>query len=409
MRIPRWYAPCPRRYWTCAFRTSTISGSYWGADEEMGYDLQQSKGFSHNVPLKTRLYNRSYVPGRESSITVDFGGRLLKNEVKVDTTGKTFLRKIRIEGSDDQQTWKIVRDGAFLFRAEGDDGRVQEKSTVTFPDNNQEYLRITVFPGDDDPDVIEIKNVEAWQLKRKSADTEVVPIVSSGTSQRKNVTEITLDLRFRNMPLSRLQLAFSDKNFFRAIDVAGRNRAARVVRTVVEDSPKFEKSVTEPWMPITSGTIYRFTTGKRVEESLGLGLQGAKYRYLRVRIKNRDDPPLVFTGAHVDRFVQNLRFAGKNAAQYMLYCGNPKARRPEYDVGRYIGRLRREDVTYATLGAVIPNPAHQRVSRKVPWSEQHSVIIWVALLAMVAVLCFLIYRIATSKKSLSNQPPEESG
>lgn len=373
-----------------------------GKDDEIGYEVRQSKGKSRKVALKTKLFNRSYVTGREGSVTVDFGGSFLKNRVKITTNGKTFLRRVRIEGSEDRHAWKTVKNGAILFRAQEDDGRVQEKTVVNFPDNNQRYMRVTVFAGADDPEAIEISNVEAWQIQRSAPEIEAVPIVSVGTTERKRVTELSLDLGFRNMPLSNLKLAFSDKNFFRKVDVSGRNATVRVVRTVVEDSPKLEKSVPVPWTPITTGRIYRFSSGNTVEESLELNLRGAQYRYLRVRIKNRDDPPLRFTGASVDRFAQYVWFAGKSPGAYTLYFGNPKARLAEYDVGRFIGKLRRENISQATLGKVVPNPAHKPVRKTVPWSERHAGIIWIALLSMVAVLGLLIYRMARSKQSPVN-------
>ena len=90
-----------------------------GADEELGYKIRVSKGKSQKKKLDTKLFNRSYLPGRQSSITADFGGKFLKNRIKVVTNGTNFFRKVRIEGSDDQNDWKIIREGCLSIQDRG--------------------------------------------------------------------------------------------------------------------------------------------------------------------------------------------------------------------------------------------------------------------------------------------------
>jgi hypothetical protein len=313
---------------------------------------------------------------------------------------------VRIESSNDQHDWQIVQDNAFLFRTQEGGGRVHEKRTVNFPENNQRYLKITVFAGSGDMDAMEIEDVEVWQDRKTTPETVSVPVVSTKREQRKKVTEISLDLGFRNMPLSDLKLAFGDENFFREVEVFGRNSLVRTIRTVVEDSPKLEKSIPVPWHRVTGGTVYRFSAGTGADKSLELTLKGSKYRYLLIKIMNYDDPPLEFAGATVSRYSRNVWFAATGPGRYTLYLGNPKAGHPKYDVGRYISRLRRENLSTATLGDVMPNPNFKPVARTVPWSERYSGIIWAALLAMLAALGGLIYRVAGSTQKPQGQGHE---
>lgn len=365
-------------------------------DTEVGYYLHQSTGTSRKVILKARLFNRSYVPGTQCSATVDFEGNYLKNLIAIKTTGTNFLRKVRLESSNDQYDWQIVRDNAFLFRTQESGGRVYEKTSISFPENNQRYLRVTVFAGSGDTGAMEIEDVEVWQDKKTSPETADVPVVSAKTEQKNKVTEISLDLGFRNMPLCDLELAFGDRNFYREVEVFGRNSLVQTVRTKVEDAPKLEKTIPVPWQRISGGRIYRLSAGNSVDESLALPLKGAKYRYLLIKIMNYDDPPLKFSGANVTRYSLEILFAPKRLGGYTLYFGNSKARQPKYDVGSYIGRLQREGVSTVTVGDVVPNPAFKPVARTIPWSERYAGIIWVALLAMLAALGLLIYRVARS-------------
>jgi hypothetical protein len=377
-----------------------------GADKELGYKIRVSKGKSQKKKLDTKLFNRSYLPGRQSSITADFGGKFLKNRIKVVTNGTNFFRKVRIEGSNDQNDWKIIREGAFLFRTEEGGKQKYDKGMVNFPDNNQRYLKVTVFTGKGDLDVIEINAVDAWYISKTLAETDLVPIVSSTTREKKKVTEISLDVGFRNLPLYELKLLFSDEYFYREVEVFGRNSLTRIVRRMVEDSPKLERSVSVPWRTITKGHVYRFTTDTSVDESPPLKLKDARYRYLLVKIRNHDDPPLHFTGATAKRLIQQVWFAGKGIGKYTLYFGNPKARRPTYDVGRYINRLRKVDVGHARLGEVMPNPAYKQMGKTLPWSERHAEIIWIVLFGMIAVLGLLIYRVAMSGRKRGDEAQE---
>lgn len=375
--------------------------------EEKGYAVRESKGRSSKKLFTVRIYNRSYLPGKHSSVTLDFGAKHIKNAVKVTTHGINFRRKVRIEGSDDGQSWQVIRDGAFLFRAREADaqGGTFDKDVVRFPDNDQRYLRLTVYNDVDDPEVVKIEDVASWRQVRTLAETADVAVVSTKKEEKKSVTEIILDLGFRNMPLYGLTLAVADRNFFRHLEIAGRNAETKTVKTVVEDSPKLEKTVPVRWNDVTRGTIFRFTTESGVEESLEIALKGSKYRYIRVRIKNYNDPPLHIEGATVTRVIQYVWFAGDPNIHYALYFGNPKALKPKYDVERYIAKLRRDGTNHAVLGPVIPNPTHKALTKKVPWSERHRRIIWIALVAMLAVLSFLVYRIAVSARDDASRAP----
>jgi uncharacterized protein DUF3999 len=367
--------------------------------EETAYLLRTSRGKSHRLPLRVSLYNRSFIPDDQSSVTVDFGKNVLKNQVKVTTPGTDFRRRVRIEASDDAKSWQTVVDGAFLFRirAPSGKGKDYDKSLVRFPDNDQRYLRITVYNGPDDAGVVDIQNVQAWKRFHTLPETMEVPVASFSSKEKGSKTRIVLDLGTGSMPLHALSLAFSDKNFFRRAKVSGRNSEFRKIRRRVEDSPALERKIKVPWKRIARGTLYRFSEGEGEEASLRLKLSGApSYRYLLVEIENRNDAPLHLTGATAFRLVQRIVFPKDNKDTYALYVGNPKASAPKYDIGHYVGKLSRKGLDRAELGELIPNPLHKEHKKAIPWSERHKWIIWLVLLMMAAILGLLVYRVATS-------------
>jgi hypothetical protein len=379
-------------------RVFTISGT------ETGYVVQKREGRTEIIPLKAKLYNQSFLPGEQSSVTADFGTKALKNKIKIQTTGTNFRRKVRIEGSDDGETWGIIRDGAFLFRVQGtateSDGF--DKSIVEFPNNDQRYLRITVFRGPEDPEVVEIQDVQASREIKSSPEIVPVPVVTSATEEKERFSEIILDLGFPNMPLYEIGLDFSDSNFFRHLTVEGRNRERRAANSVARDAKAGERTFPEPWTRIGSGTVFRFLSNQGREESLTLRLSNAHFRYVRIRINNFDDPPLHVTEARVSRLISFVSFPYRKDEKYALYVGNPNAIRPVYDVGHYIKPMKAHGIIRADLGSltsIFPEKA-------LPWSERHQGIIWVALLAMVAALGLIVYRMArgASPKSDGRRP-----
>jgi hypothetical protein len=368
------------------------------AADELGYALRIAEGKEESVPLAIALYNRTYIPGKQSSITVDFGAKILKNRIEVITPGTNFRRQVLVEGADDGLSWQKVREGAFLFRISQDSLRnAYDKDEVSLPDNDQRYLRVTVYNAPDDPKQVDVKNVKAWCVVRRPPETVPVPLVVTGPSedQKNKRTEITLDLGHRNLPLYELALDFSNADFYRHVRISGRNATERVVKTRVEDAPELEKKVAEPWTDVGGGSVYRYSSGGSVDESLALGLSGARYRYLRVQIENADDPPLQFRSAQVKRLVYYVAFQAKGKA-CSLFFGNPRAQRPSYDIVNYSERLRKEGCVAISLGKVVPNPAYAQAEKVIPWSERHKSIIWVALLGVAVVLLLLVYRMAKS-------------
>ena len=364
--------------------------------EAAPYVLRASKEHIHtSVDLPVKLYNRTYVPGKQTSVTADFGSKALKNRIEVVTPGTNFRRSVVVEGCDDGVTWQKLREGAFLFRVSaGPAGAEYDKKAIELTENDLRYLRITVFNAPDDPKHLQIASVTASRRVETPPETKALPIVGSEVTQKEKeqATEIVLDFGHQNLPLHEVTLSFTDKNFFRYVRVDARNRTERVVMTPVEDGPPRPKTVEEPWQHVARSAIYRYSSGSGVEDSLTLNLQGTRTRYIRIRIADADDPPLKFQTATANRLVHHLAFKPKANDACFLYLGNTEAVLPRYDLPHYAEALRKQGVVAAALGPVDPNPLYGPEEKPLSWSERYAGAIWVALLAAAAVLGLLVYR-----------------
>ena len=345
-----------------------------------------------------RLYNATFESHKQSSITVDFGSRAARTRVDVDTPGTNFRRRVTVEASADGETWQTLVKTAWLFRIGYDTDYhkgTYNKSEISLPDNDFRYLRVTVFNAPDDPEQVVIREVKAWRDKRTvPAMVEVPTHAVTVTPQLKiKATEIEIDLGYVNLPLAELTLDFADAAFVRRVEVLGRDRSTRIVEEPVENATPRRREIEEPWTMLRVDSIHRLPgmDGQETSTNLHLPLTGT-YRYLLLRIYDGDDAPLKFNGVTVRRLQQHLNFAATKAGVYQLYLGNAKAVPPRYDLTLYAERLRAQGVSTLTLGQLTPNPQYAAVVKTLPWSERYAGLLWVALLAVAAVLGGLVWR-----------------
>jgi len=364
-------------------------------NREVGYVTSVPGTPKQSVPLPARLYNRTFVPGVSSRVTVDTGSGEMKNRVEIDSFGGNFRRTVRIEGSDDGRSWQTIRADGMVFRVWEDGEILYDKQEVTFPDNNQRYLRITVFNGSDDLRSIEIRNIKLFRRIVGTIKLASVPVRSFSSTVNGNKTVITADLGFRNLPLQCITLQAPAGLFFRRVMVQGRN--AETVKGRIPGEQLKTVTVGVAWRPLGSGAVYQYPG----ETLLAINVDGTDSRYLRVEIENEDNPPLRVTGLTAQRSALLLQFKPEPGESYRLYLGNPEAIAPSYDLDHYIEQLRAEGITRASLGPVAPNPAYAAARPPVlPWSERQQIIFWVALLAVFLVLLLLVRRQLRAARAL---------
>jgi Protein of unknown function (DUF3999) len=356
--------------------------------------------------IRAKLFNRTYKPSRYTSVVAGFGAEVLKNKITITTPGNNFRRKVLIEGSDNAKVWEHVRDQAFLFSISAPwlpKGRFL-KDTVEIPTNNQRYLRVSVFTGDDDPVKIEIKNISfTYEIKSPPSESPLpIKPISTHTEylEKEKATILSIDLGYMNLPTDKVDLEFEEENFFRRVSVKGRDRET-FIKTINTENGKIQKETEGPWKLIANSVIYRFPAGKKPDQKLDISLRNTSYRYLEIRIENRDDPPLTFKNAVATWYPRLISFQADQQASYALLLGNPKAKARSYDFRHYSERLREQGVTMVQLGDVAPNEDHApQKPAKLPWHEQYSYALWLVLIAAAAVMAFLIFRLATN-------PPKE--
>ncbi len=333
--------------------------------------------------------------GRYARVEACFGSVQPRDRLTIYASGTNHCRRVMVEGRQMQEAWTILTDCLWLADIQNDE--FYRLNTLSMPLNNFKHLRVTVYNMPGETRTLYIYGISVYKETPPEAPLIPVPAVrfDSRVDEKSGDTIVEVDLGFKHLPLALATLHCLDPLFHRGILVEGRNALTKEARRDTETG----YSVTEqdmPWQAVAQGVIYRGKNMYRTDESLGLPFRDAPYRYLRLTIRNADNPPLTVTGLEVERRDVSLQFMHQDGAVLFLYGGNPAAVQPNYDLGKAISP--RHDAPTVGVGAV---EVLEVVKESLPWTERHAWLIWVVLAAATLALAALVY------SSLRNLSPAE--
>jgi hypothetical protein len=333
-----------------------------------------------------QVLDRSYVPELYEQLVLDYGEPVQKNRLRIELSGQNYRRRVTVEGSNDGRDWRVLKEDAWLFNIRQPSG-TYDVDTVDLPLNRFRFLRLTAHHMADDPRRIDIQHVDTLHYEISALPLAEVAIASWDVEfdEKLKATDIVFDVGYRNLPLAELELDVATPLFYRAYELAGRNAAtARMVRRTETGWDRAERE--QAWTTVQRGVIYRIERLGRVEEQVVLETIQARYRYLRLRVIDEDNQPLDVRGAQIRRGpLPVLVFENDPAAPITLFCGNPSARAPAFDLSRAL-----RDLDVAALPAVAAGPVPTVAVDRAPWTARQGWVIWVALVAAVAVMGWLI-------------------
>jgi hypothetical protein len=334
---------------------------------EVPYLLQRVDDGSAPAPAYPTLSNRTFVDGESVSATLDFGATTLKDELVLSLSGAEFRRRVRVDGRGRRDpTWETLTDQAYVFAVPDPGGARYE--IVRLPENNHQYLRVTVFHGPGDPPRIDIVDAFSRPERRRRPREVPHPVRPVRTEDpEKRQTRFTLDLGARHQPFRGLQVEVRDRQFFRG---------------VVVDAGMEGQDVA--WQYLADGALFRAgdpATG--VSESLRVDVVG-RARVLRLTVKNRDEPPLEVTGVSVLVPVERVAFEAIPGRGYRLTYGVPDLGPPTYGLARTAGdpALWSARAEEARLGDPVRRPVVDANS----WTRRYARWLWGGLLSAAVLL-----------------------
>ena len=329
------------------------------------------------------LLNRGFVRGKSASVTVDFEGPVLKHELHLSLSGDNFRRRVVVEGKGrHDDAWTTITDTAYVFAvpaasAAGGavDASARRYETVGLPENNQQYLRVTVMRGEDERGEVEIREVSAGTAAaRRPREVPLAPRLTRTEDIERRETLLTLDLGAKHQPFRAVTVEVADPRFFRGVTLEAR----------ADPVPGAAAGTPLPWYVLAECAIYRYQDPQRAVENLRLEVPGRE-RTIRLRIHNRDDAPLDVRGVSVGVPVERLAFEAGSAGRYRLRYGAPGLGAPSYDLPRTVGDTALWTATAAD-GALQPPVRVPPLEQRPPWTERHPALLWVGLVATVVAL-----------------------
>jgi type II secretory pathway pseudopilin PulG len=312
----------------------------------------------------------------------DLGRAGLKHDrVILTVDGATFFRKTKIEISQDEREWKLLSEGAFIYRVGS-----ASSTAVRYPTSDARYLRVTILPGAETVSAI-LDGRVAWAPAASDPPLRTIALAAPKRAEENKRTYLTWDLGEPGLPVTGLRLQISTPRFERRVEVSGTNYQGY-------------------WAPVTSAWIWsapRDAVGmSALRRGAHLVFAPTRKRFVRVEIENGDDAPLAVDGAEAEWRAEEIVFRADAAGAHTLYVGGA-LERPQYDLAAVLAHEGNVQLAAARFGAFRDNERFGTgAAPPQPWSDRNRIAIAIVLgvvLGALALWTFRLLRRAKPKES----------
>ncbi len=343
---------------------------------------------SVDVQIINKTFEPTNTAGGYVRATLDFGQRVPKNRIELDTNGDNFRRRVGIEGSNDNSTFERILEDGYLFDIHVDGVERYTLREVNFPANDFRYLRVTIHATPDDPRRIDLLAARAARVE-VTPDTPEIPVptqtIENDTPPPARHSEHVIDLGYRNLPAVRLTIRVDDSAFYRGYELLGRNGAEETVEQRMETGGTRAVTRPAPWQHVTSGVLCRIPDTPWADRAEIIVTR--PYRYLKLRIANGDDQPLAVRGVDAARPDTRILFPAATDRSYLLLVGNAEAAAPDYDLSRAHPELRNKPHLNAALGAVREHPVY---TPQQSWLERNQRMLLTTAIGVAALVVLIV-------------------
>lgn len=350
-----------------------------GETDDIGYVVYAPQKEPPTIAERPgRVVNNAKRGTEATELTVDLGGDpQIANRVRLESPADDFRCAVTVEGSDDNKTWKTIRDNGAIFAFKGD---VEKRfTTVAFPDTQMRYLRFVVSapPGGKPIDLAGA----TVMLETEAPPSDLVPLEKHTVGRQTRAeqtgeTWVTLDLGAKHLPVSKILMEVAGENFGRAVRV---------------DTSDNDKTFGE----VGRGFIFRYSEPSYQKSRQEVEFGEAFGRFVRLRIANGDDPPLSVVHISVWGRPRYVFFPFEKGQRYRLFYDNPQARPPAYEYAKVFPHIDRRAAIEARLGPVVNNPrfiATRAAEPPSPWLVRNQWVLYIGLGVAVVALALVALR-----------------
>jgi hypothetical protein len=343
-------------------------------NQEVPYKLVTARSEDAQKQYNPKVLNNSVVAGKFTTAIMDLGERgIVTNFMTVRTPSENFQRNVTVYGSDDQNSWNILKSNAYIYDYTDKKGNLKTQNTsVAFPESVFQFLKIEISDAENNPVVI--SSIAVSQFTKKSAQ-EFSTSANFETSQDSSAktTVLMADLGQGGIPTNKIVLSVGGENFNRAVSVYSAS-----------------DRVSANWRNVGQGYVFRYNTPKFAGENSYVSISETTDRYLKIVIYNNDNAPLIFSKVETFATLRDLIFEAEAGKTYKIFYGNAKAAAPQYDLEKYFQYLDLNSAQNATLSLQQNNSNF--VPEKKPLTEQNTFLIPSLLGLACLMLLVLVYK-----------------
>jgi hypothetical protein len=327
-------------------------------------DLQRGGTSTQEVPA--RILNLGTVGGH-TEFDLDMGQMGEYDRIRLNLGVKDFISTASLAGSNspgERAAVQLPASTLYDFTREN----LGSNSVLKLPASSFHYLHVRLSDGIAPQ---QVKGATVYNLQETKASwTEVG---SCGIPQQKQrATVITCQAPLR-VPADRIrfQVDPGQVNFHRGVIVTDSNGRRE-----------------------TAGEITRVRLNREgttvVSEEMDLPIEYQRSGLLTIAIDNGDNPPLAMTAVQLLSIERRVYFDPSGKTLIKLYYGDDQLHGPSYDYTRFFHAD--PAAVKAELGPEAANETYRGRPDDRPWSERHSVVLWITMLLAVAVLAVLAIR-----------------
>ena len=299
------------------------------------------------------------------------------SDLHLKIAGSDFLATVTVSGSQSQTAGSRTKLGSFtIFDLTRQ--RLGRSTVLHLPQSDFRFLHFQIS-GPIPPDNVTGLSVTRVPVSQPKY-VEVAETAQSSLRERDSILEFVVPA---HTPVDRI------------VFVPGQNPASFSRDVEISISPASRPPAddsAEPPQPVTAaGSILRIHAvreGHRIDEER-LTVDAPQVEFdgpakWTVRIENGDDPPIQFAAVRLEMLERRLCFDAAAGGTYALYYGDSALAAPQYDYTSLFAL--EQNPLAAQLGDEAVNPAWQPRPDQRPFTERHPILLWIALLLVIALL-----------------------
>ena len=311
------------------------------------------------------------------------------SDLQLDVTAKNFIATVTVSGSKTQAATTETRIGAYTI-FDLTQQKLGRSTVLHLPESNFPYLHFRIAGP------LLPENITGFSVERLPAgQPSYITVAESSQVTQKGHSSIVEFTVPAHEPVERILFAPGAAPAFFSRDVS---------ISVAAVNPRRDSDAAEPPQPVVSSgsllRVHRDADGHRIdEERLAIDAPAVDFdtpARWTVTIDNGDDTPLTLASVRLEMLERTLCFEAAANAGYALYYGDPALTAPRYDYAALF--TEQANASQATAGPEQPNPAYRSRPDERPFTEKHPALLWVVLVAVIALLGAIALR---SRKSSS--------